>query len=67
MVVFYTSCKDRKNFSAQENLTERLEGINTYCKKLLPRCDVNMRNSKIYVDGDSAWVASAIVIKPIKD
>jgi hypothetical protein len=67
MVVFYTSCKDRKNSSAQETLTERLEGINTDCKKMLPRCDVKMRNSKIYVDGDSAWVASAIVIKPIKD
>lgn len=67
MVVFYTSCNDGKNSSAQETLVERLEGINTDCKKLLPRCDVKMRNSKIYVDDDSAWVASAIVIKPIKD
>lgn len=66
MVVFYTSCKDGKGFTAKEILVKRLENINAGCKKLLPKCIVKMSNSKIYTDGDSAWVASAIVLKPAK-
>lgn len=66
MVVFYSSCRDAKDFSAKEILSKRLENINTDCKALLPNCTVKMSSSKIYIDGDSAWVASAIVLQPAK-
>lgn len=66
MVVFYTSCKDGKGFTAKEILSKRLENINSGCRELLPACIVKMSNSKVYSDGDSAWVASAIVLKPVK-
>lgn len=66
MMVFYSSCIERNGVSAQKILEERLEKINSDCKELLPSCSVKMSNSKIYMDGDSAWVASAIVLKPAK-
>lgn len=66
MAVFYSSCKDAKGFTAKEILSKRLENINSGCKKLLPGCAVKMSNSRIYTDGDSAWVASAIILKPAK-
>lgn len=66
MVIFYSSCKDGKGFSAKEKLSKRLEKIGLDCKKLVPKCTAKMSNSKIYTDGDSAWVASAIVLKPAK-
>ncbi len=66
MVVFYTSCKNAKGFTAKEILSRRLAKINSGCKELLPSCTVKMSSSKIYTDDDSAWVASAIVLKPAK-
>ncbi|MEI7844033.1 MAG: hypothetical protein WCI39_13495 [Gallionellaceae bacterium] len=66
VVVFYSSCKDGKVLTAKERLTSQLLNINTGCKELLPRCTVKMSSSKIYTDGDSAWVASAIVLQPTK-
>ena len=65
MVVFYTSCREGKGFTAKEILVKRLENINTGSKKAVPNCIVKMTNSKIYIDEDSAWVASTIVLKPI--
>lgn len=65
MMVFYSSC-DTKEFVAKEILSRRLESINADCKELLPKCSVKMISSKIYTDGDSAWVASSIVLKPVK-
>lgn len=64
MLVFYTSCRKHKGFSAKEILEKRLENINADCKKVVANCSVKMTNSRIYTDGDSAWVASAIVLKP---
>ena len=66
MVVFYSSCKDDKVFTAKEILSKRLVNISEGCKQLVPKCTVKMSSSKIYTDGDSAWVASAIVLKPTK-
>lgn len=66
MVIFYSSCKDGKGFSAKEKLSKRLEKIALDCKKLVPKCTAKMSSSKIYTDGDSAWVASAIVLRPAK-
>ena len=66
MVVFYSSCRNGKGFTAKEILSKRLENINSGCKELLPRCAMKMNNSRVYTDGDSAWVASAIVLKPVK-
>lgn len=66
MVVFYSSCRDGKGFAAKEILGKRLENIHSGCKELLSSCTVTMSNSRIYTDGDSAWVASAIVLKPVK-
>lgn len=63
MVVFYTSCKDKGGFP-KEILEKRLEKINANCKKYITSCTVKMTNSRIYKDGDSAWVASAIVLRP---
>lgn len=65
MVVFYTSCNDSEIFSAKEILEKRLEKINADCKKMITRCSVKMTNSKITKKGGSAWVASAIVLKPL--
>lgn len=66
MTIFYSSCKDSKGFSAKEILIKRLENINSNCRELLPNCTIKMSSSRIYTDGDSAWVASAIVLKPGK-
>lgn len=66
VVVFYSSCKDGKGFFAKEILSKRLDNISAGCKELLPKCTVKMISSKIYTDGDSAWVASAIVLRPAK-
>lgn len=66
MVVFYSSCKDGKGFSAKEILSKRLENISADCKELVPKCTAKMSSSKIYTDGDSAWVASAIILQPVK-
>ena len=66
MVVFYSSCKDSKEFAAKEILSRRLESINADCKELLSKCSVKMISSKIHTDGDSAWMASAIVLKSAK-
>lgn len=65
MLVFYTSCRDAKGKLAKEILEKRLKDINADCKKVVTGCSVKMTNSRIYKDGDSAWVASAIVLKPI--
>lgn len=64
MVVFYASCRDGKGFFAKEILEKRLGSINVDCKKVTSSCTVKMTNSRIYQDKDSAWVASAIVLKP---
>lgn len=66
MVVFYSSCKEGKDFSAKAILSKRLENISAGCKELLSECTAKMGSSKIYTDGDSAWVASAIVLQPAK-
>lgn len=66
VVVFYSSCKDSKEFSAKEILSKRLEKISAGCIELVPKCTVKLSSSKINTDGDSAWVASAIVLKPAK-
>lgn len=66
MVVFYSSCKEGKGFSAKEILSKRLENISADCKELVPKCTAKMSSSKIYTDGDSAWVASAIILQPAK-
>lgn len=65
MVVFYTSCRDGKGISAQDKLAKRIEGIKSDCGQLLQGCTVRMASSRIYTDGDSAWAASAIILKPI--
>jgi hypothetical protein len=67
MMVFYTSCNDNKQFSAKEILDKRLLNIEADCKQLIESCSVKMSRSKIYTDGVSAWVASAIVLKPHTD
>jgi hypothetical protein len=64
MMVFYTSCNDSKGFSAKEILEKRLLNIEADCKQLIASCSVKMTSSKIYTDGESAWVATAIVLKP---
>lgn len=66
MVVFYSSCKKGKGFSAKEILSKRLENISADCKELIPKCTAKMSSSKIYTDEDSAWVASAIILQPAK-
>jgi|SRR3989338_197055 len=64
MMIIYTSCRSSNGFSATEILKKRLENINADCKKAVASCAVKMTNSRIYKDGDSAWAASAIVLKP---
>jgi len=64
MLVFYSSCRDRNGFSAKEILEKRLDNIDAASKKIVANCSVKMTSSKIQRDGDSAWVASAIVLKP---
>lgn len=64
MMVIYTSCRSSNGFSATEILKKRLENINADCRKAVASCTVKMTNSIIYKDGDSAWSASAIVLKP---
>lgn len=66
MIVFYSSCRDAKGFFAKEILSKRLENINRDCKALLPSCTVKLSSSRIYTDKDSAWVASAVVLQPVK-
>lgn len=65
MMVFYTSCNDNNGFTAKEILEKRLENIEADCKKLVASCSVKMSSSKIYTDDEGAWVAAAIVLKPI--
>lgn len=65
MVVFYTSCKDGNGFSAKDILAKRIENIKNDCKQMIQSCAIQMASSKIYTDGDSAWVASAIILKSV--
>ena len=67
VMVFYTSCNDNKQFLAKEILEKRLMNIGADCKQLIESCSVKMTCSKIYTDGESAWVASAIVLRPHAD
>lgn len=63
IVVFYTSCRARNNLTAKERLEKRLANISEDCRKLVKNCSVKITSSKIHLDGDSAWLASAIVLK----
>lgn len=65
MVVFYTSCKKGNGFSAKDILAKRIENIKSDCSQLIQSCAVQMTSSRIYTDGDSAWAASAIILKPV--
>lgn len=65
MVVFYTSCRDGKGISAKDKLAKRIESIKSDCGQIIQGCTVQMTSSKIYTDEDSAWAASAIILKPI--
>lgn len=65
MVVFYTSCKKGNGFSAKDILAKRIENIKNDCGHLIQSCTVQMISPKIYGDSDSAWAASAIILKPI--
>jgi hypothetical protein len=63
-MVFYSSCTDYHGFSAREILEKRLRNINEACGKMISDCFVEMIRSRIVEEGDSAWVAAAIVLKP---
>jgi len=65
VVVFYTSCRDGKGISAKDKLVKRIERIKGDCGQLIQSCTVQVTSSRIYTDGDSAWTASAIILKPI--
>jgi hypothetical protein len=64
IVIFYSSCCDDKNISAAEKLEQRLKSIKVSSRVLIKDCFIKMINSEIYTKDDSAWVASAIVLKP---
>lgn len=63
-VVFYTSCRDDKMFSAKEKLSKCLENILNDCKTIIgDSCAVSLKPTKIYVEDDSAWAGAALVLR----
>jgi hypothetical protein len=64
LLVFYSAFQDCKGISAREVAKEHLENIEEDCEKWAADCSAKMTHSKIHEDGDSAWVASVVVLKP---
>jgi hypothetical protein len=63
VVAYYTSCRDSKEFEAKERLKKRLENISNRAKNTVGNNKIVPYSKKIRVDGDSAWVAAALLIK----
>jgi len=63
-VVFYTSRRDDKTFTAKEKLLKSLENILRDAKSIVgDSCQVLLQQTKVYVVGDSAWAGAALVLK----
>ena len=66
LVAFYTSKRDRKGDGegARSTIKDRLEKIECETWNILgERCRLSRHDSRIRVDGDSAWVASVLQIQ----
>ncbi len=64
LVAYYTSCDDNKEFSAKKQIANRIKKIYKDTKALLGNdFKVSSHSKRIKVDGVSAWVAAAILIK----
>ena len=63
-VVFYSSIRDDKTFTAKERLSKFLENILRDCKALVGgSCQVTLEQTKFYVEADSAWVGAVLVLR----
>jgi len=62
---FYTSTHDARGVTSKEKLDARLLKILKEARQLLHKSDltVTLKNTEIVTDGDSAWVAGALIIK----
>lgn len=65
MLVFYSSSQNGSRLTAIQKLESRLSSIKGAAKELIKDCSIELINNQIQIDGDSAWVAAAIVLKPI--
>ena len=66
LVAFYTSRRDREEDGegARSTIKDRLENIEYETRNILGgRCRLSRHDSRIRVDGDSAWVASVLQIQ----
>ena len=66
LVAFYTSRRDREGDGegAKSTIKDRLENIECETRNILGyRCRLSRHDSKIRVNGDSAWVASILQIQ----
>lgn len=65
LMVFYTSTVDDKTFTAREKLAKWISNIEAEARNSIPsRTIVKLQSRRIIVDGDSAWTAVSILLKP---
>lgn len=66
MIVYYISLRDSKNGrTANEKINSRIDKIiDDVRSEIGNQCNISQSTSKIITEGDSAWAAVALVIKP---
>ncbi len=64
IVAYYTSTRDSREFSAKERIAKRIDNI---CKDAMDIVGEELQITAFYknirVEGDSAWVAAALLVK----
>ena len=64
VVAYYTSTRDSKDFSAKERIEKRVDNIFKDARDIVgDELKVTPFSNNIRVEGDSAWVAAALLIK----
>lgn len=65
LMVFFTSVSSDRTFTAKEKLTKWISNIETAARNALPaRTTIKLHSRRISVEGDSAWTAVSILLKP---
>ena len=67
LMVFHTSARDDRTFSAAEKLTKWISNIESEAHEVIPsRTAIRLQSRRLTVEGDSAWTAVSILLKPTR-
>ena len=65
VIVFYSSCRDNPEFTAKERLEKCLENLLRDARDISgPSCHVALQYVPVVSEGESAWTAAALVLRP---